>query len=44
MRSATGGRNEETYSKYAKGIRVKQYPSSRQHKQKELLKKECGAI
>jgi hypothetical protein len=31
--SAAGGRNEETYSGYAEGIPVEQYPSSRQHKQ-----------
>jgi len=28
-----GGRDEETYSKYARGIRKNKYPSSRQHKQ-----------
>ncbi len=33
MCSAAGGRNEETYSKYAEGIRVKKCPSRRQHKQ-----------
>jgi hypothetical protein len=33
LRSAAGGRNEETNSKYAEGIRVRQYPSRRQHKQ-----------
>jgi hypothetical protein len=33
-RSAAGGRNEETYSGYAEGIPVEQYPSRRQHKQK----------
>jgi len=27
-----GGRDEETYSRYATGIQVKQYPSWRQHK------------
>jgi hypothetical protein len=32
LRSTAGGRNEEMYSKYAEGIRVKQYPSRRQHK------------
>jgi hypothetical protein len=30
---AAGGRNEETYSKYAEGIRVEQYPSRRQQQQ-----------
>jgi len=38
MRSAAGGRNEEAYSKYAIGIRVKQYPSRRQQRQKEFEK------
>jgi len=33
LRGAAGGRDEKTYSKYATGIQVKQYPSRRQHKQ-----------
>ena len=33
MRGAAGGRNEETFSKYAGGIRVEQSPSRRQHEQ-----------
>lgn len=33
LRGAVGGRNEETFSKYAGGIRVERYPSRRQHKQ-----------
>jgi len=33
LRSAAGGRNEETYSKYAEGIQKNNYPSRRQHKQ-----------
>jgi hypothetical protein len=35
---AAGGRDEETYSKYAEGIRERQYPSRRQ--QQQILK--CG--
>jgi hypothetical protein len=27
------GRNEETYSEYVEGIRVKNYPNRRRHKQ-----------
>ena len=30
---AAGGRNEETYSKYAEGIRKRKYPSRRQQQQ-----------
>jgi hypothetical protein len=33
----SGGRDEETCSKYAEGIRVKQYPSRRQ--QQQVLKR-----
>jgi len=32
LRSAAGGRDEETNSEYAEGIRVKWYPGRRQHK------------
>jgi hypothetical protein len=33
LRGAAGGRNEETYSKYAEGIGEKQYTSRRRHEQ-----------
>lgn len=39
MRGATEGRNEETASKYAEGIRVKQNPSSRQQQHTGLVER-----
>jgi len=44
MAQADGGRNEETYSKYAEGIREKRYPSRRQYKNPDVSIKILQAI
>jgi len=51
LRSVAGGRNEETYSKYAIGIRKNKIPNWRQHEQESegggqihwLLMEDCRA-